>query len=225
MSRFIDVVTAAATTRKVTSYESVLTVEVASTRRVSSFETSSKVRNAIIGALKNAGFEDSEIQEGGGEMQISYWSWSKSVTHTIVVRKNEMAALMSGMAAVERVMVAERPKLFSGIKHDFRFHQPTPIFAPSTSPAEALEDAMKRARLTAEAIASANQEVIDSIVSVYELDPHAHKKTDGHDEVNAHGSDMDVIDYAESMPSDYSKLEQPSGRGIRRFRVRFALKQ
>ncbi len=97
MTRFIDVVTAAATTRKIEAYEAALTVEVTSNRRSPCIEASLKVRDKVIAALKQAGFSDAEINEGGGAAHQHFWSSNKYVQHRILVRSSNMLTLMRAM--------------------------------------------------------------------------------------------------------------------------------
>jgi hypothetical protein len=226
MIRYIDVISAAATTRSIASYESTLDLRVTSNRRTSCFDASLKLRDAVIAALKDAGFTDSEVNEGGGDVAQNWWSSGKSVSHRIIVRNSDMAVLMNGMAAVERILAENGSTIFSPIKQTFTFGTPTPIYAPSVSAADAIDSAMKRARVTADAIAAAHGTEIDSVMCVFEISTASQQSSNGHDEL--HDSSIYQSDFCEIQDSfgasPYSALEAPSGRGTRRFRVRFLLK-
>lgn len=228
MSRFIDVVTAAATTRRIESYESALWIEVNSGRRISCIDASLALRDKVIQALKSAGFDDSQINEGGSNIRQHQHSSSKFVSHRILVRSSDMSTLIRGMAALERTLDSNKPSyfraLFASIKESFTFDSPRPLYAPSASAAEALEHAMQRARATADAIAQAHGETVDSVIHVYELGAAAQSQSQGHDELEVGADDIDSYECISGGSTSYSPLEQPTGRGTRRFRVRFLLK-
>jgi hypothetical protein len=183
------------------------------------------LRDRVISALKNAGLSDSDIQEGGGNVELQFWSSTKSVSHSIIVRNSDMAKLMNGMAAVEQLFAANRPSYFSRIKQTFTFRSPKPIYAPSESAEDAIANAMRRARATADSIASAHGEMIDSLTSVFEISVASQRNLEGHDEIDR-GSDM-ALDFSETDDSfgaiSFPAVGEPKGRGTRRFRVRFSL--
>jgi hypothetical protein len=106
--RYVDVLTAAATTRNIESYESILELTVSSSRGALCFDSSLKLRERVISALKDSGMSDSDIHEGGGHSALQLWSSTRSVSHSIIVRNSDMAKLMNGMAAVERLFAANK---------------------------------------------------------------------------------------------------------------------
>ena len=224
--RYVDVLTAAATTRSIESYESTLELNVSSSRGGLCFDSSLKLRDRVISALRQSGLSDSDIHEGGGNVALQFWSSTKSVSHRIIVRNSDMAKLMNGMAAVEQLFAANKRTFFSPIKQTFTFQSPKPTYAPSESPENAIASTMQRARATAESIASAHGEIIDSLVSVFEISVASQRNLDGHDEIDG-GSDM-TLGFCETDDTigviSYPSLGEPKGRGTRRFRVRFALK-
>ncbi len=224
--RYIDVLTAAATTRSIESYESTLELNVSSSRGGLCFESSLKLRDRVISALRQSGLSDSDIHEGGGNVALQFWSSTKSVSHSILVRNSDMAKLMNGMAAVEQLFAANKRAFFSPIKQTFTFQSPKPIYAPSDSAENAIASAMQRARVTADSIASAHGERIELLVSVHEISAASQRSIPGHDEIDG-DSDM-AIDFCEIEDAigsiSYPSLGEPKGRGTRRFRVRFALK-
>ncbi len=222
--KYIDVLTAAATTRKIQSYESTIELSVRSSAKVSCFDASLKLREAVVVALKEAGFDDSQINEGGGDVSHTVYSSFKSVSHEIIVKNMDMRALVKGMAAVEQMLAQRKQPFFSRIKESFAFRTPVPIYAPSVSPAEALEGAMQRARQTAEAIAAAHGEVVDSLEHVFEVAAASQQSAAGHDEMDYAPSSEDD-DQTIGAITNYVALDQPTGRGTRRFRVRFSLAQ
>lgn len=224
--RYIDVLTAAATTRSVCSYEAVLDLHVTSSRGGTCFASSLKLRERVILALQNAGLPDASITEGGGNVALQYWSATKSVSHSISVRHPEMASLMNGMAAVEQLFASTHRSIFSPLKESFSFQSPKAIYAPSESAETAIALAMQRARATADAIAAAHGEVVDSLINVFEISVASQQSASGHDEVDSSsGMASDSLEFGdETGPVSYATLAEPKGRGTRRFRVRFALK-
>lgn len=223
--RYVDVLTAAATTRSIESYESTLELNVSSSRGGLCFDSSLKLRDRVITALKNVGLSVSDIHEGGGNVALQFWSSTKSVSHSILVRNTDMAKLMNAMAAVEQLFAANRRSYFSPIKQTFTFQSPKPIYATSASVEDAIANAMQRARTTADSIAAAHGEKVESLTSVFEISVASQRNLDGHDEIDS-GSDM-ALDFCETDDSigaiSYPVLGEPTGRGSRRFRVRFSL--
>lgn len=224
--RYVDVLTAAATTRSIELYESTLELNVSSSRNGLCFESSLKLRDSVIDALIKSGLSESDIHEGGGNVSLHFWSSTRSVSHSIIVRNPDIATLMISMAAVERLFATNKRTFWSSIKQTFTFQSPKPIYAPSESAENTIANAMQRARATADAIASAHGELIDSLVSVHEISTASQRYNPGHDEM---GGDSDLnIDFCETGNSiealSYPALSDPKGRGTRRFRVRFALK-
>ena len=224
--RYVDVITAAATTRRIESYESTLELNVSSSRGALCFDASLNLRDRVVSALKDSGLSDSDIHEGGGNVALQFWSSTKSVSHRIIVRNSDMAKLMNGMAAVERLFAANKRTFWSLIKQTFTFQSPKPVYAPSESAEDAIVNAMQRARATADSIASAQGEIIESLASVFEISVASQRNLQGHDEIDGE-SDMlsDFCDTDDSISAiSYPALGDPKGRGTRRFRVRFALK-
>ncbi|MCC9602279.1 hypothetical protein LOC67_17125 [Stieleria sp. JC731] len=190
------------------------------------FDSSLKLRDRVISALRNSGLSESDIQEGGGNVALQFWSSAKSVSHSIIVRNADMAKLMNSMAAIERLFASSKRTFWSPIKQTFAFQSPKPIYAPSESAENAIAGAMQRARATADSIAFANGEMIESLVSVHEIAVASQRNIPGHDEFDG---DADVaLDFCEIDDSigviSYPSLGDQKGRGTRRFRVRFALK-
>lgn len=224
--RYVDVLTAAATTRSIESYESTLELNVSSSRGGLCFDSSLKLRDRVISALRNSGLSDSDIHEGGGNVALQFWSSTKSVSHCIIVRNTDMAKLMNSMAAVEQLFASNKRTFWSPIKQTFTFQSPKPIYAPSESAENAIASAMQRARATADSIASAQGEMIESLVSVREIAVASQRSIPGHDELDG-DADM-ALDFCETDDSigaiSYPSLGDPKGRGTRRFRVRFAMK-
>ena len=224
--RYVDVLTSAATTRRIDSYESTLNLNVSSSRGGLCFDSSVKLRDRVISALRNSGLSDSDIHEGGGNVELQFWSSTKSVSHSIILRNADMAKLMNSMSAVEQLFAENKRTFWSPIKQTFTFQSPKPIYAPSESAEDAIASAMQRARTTADSIASAHGEMIESLVSVHEIAVASQRNIPGHDEVDG-DADMD-FDFSETDDSigaiSYPALGAPKGRGTRRFRVRFALK-
>ncbi len=227
MVRYIDVLTAAATTRRIDSYESTLELHVSSSRGGMCFDSSLKLRDRVIAVLKESGLSDSDIHEGGGNVALQFWSSTKSVSHSIIVRHPDMARLVNGMAAVERLFASNKPGFLSPIKQTFTFQSPKPSYAPSESADDAIANAMQRARATAESIASADGEMVEWLMSVVEISVASQRTLKGHDEIEG---DLDMeLDFVCEMDdsigeTSYPALGNPKGRGTRRFRVRFALK-
>ncbi len=112
--------------------------------------------------------------------------------------------------------------MFAPFQETFSFGAPEPIYAPSVSASEALENAMQRARSTADAIAQSHGEAVEGVLHVYELAAPSQRSVQGHDEYE--DNDLDCYERVTDDTSGYSTLEQPLGRGTRRFRVRFLLK-
>lgn len=224
--RYVDVLTAAATTRSIESYESTLELNVSSSRGGLCFDSSLKLRDRVISSLRHSGLSDSDIHEGGGNVALQFWSSTKSVSHSIIVRNSDMAKLMNGMAAVEQLFATNKRAFWSPIKETFTFQSPKPIYAPSESAENAISSAMQRARATADSIAFAHGEIIESLVSVHEISVASQWSIPGHDEID--GDSEMALDFCETDDSigaiSYPALGDPKGRGTRRFRVRFALK-
>ena len=226
--RFIEVLANARVEREIEAFESTLELSVMAGRKTSCMDESLNLRKETIAALKNAGLSDADIREGGGQASQNVWSYSKSITHFIIVRNASMDLLLSAMAAVEHLFTAAPQPYFSRLKKHYTFHNTIPVYAVSASPDDAIRDAIRRSRSTAELIAGESGVRLGNLIAVREC---MTKQT--HDAYQRSGFDIsDASDVIAEFCADemepaaittYGNLPPATGKAVRRFLVRYSI--
>ena len=224
--RYIEVLTNARVERRIEAYETMLELTVSCGKRSSCVDESLALREEVLAAIKEAGLSDDDIREGGGGVEQNRWSSSKSIVHRIVVQNPSMDVLISAMAAVERLFAAKPQPFFARVKKNFSFPSPSPVYAPAVSAEDAMRDAVRKSRSTAEVLARESGVRLGGMLFIREFT--ANRAPDGRQGQYFEPSDstldlcsvMECIDPDDSIP--YHELPAATSRAARTFVVRFA---
>lgn len=224
--RFIEVVANVRGEQEIEGYETTLELMTSGGRRSASFEDALKLREAVLGLLKQSGLTDAEIREGGGEAGQSYWSTTRDVIHRISIRHEKMDVLASAMAATERHFAGLPRRFFGGTSQNFTFHPPVPIYSTIKSVDDALHRAIQHARHTAERIAVESGCRLGDVISVVEAFPDRRQESKSGVEVTfSRGRFVDFgsVDDDSLGEGAYQSLPKNRANATRRYHVRYAI--
>ena len=185
------------------------------------------LREDVIALLKQCGLNANEIREGGGEVTQDSWSSKNTVVHQMILRNTSMDVLMSAMAKTERHFAGLPRSYFGGIKYNFIFDRPRPVYSTNLSAEDALQEAIESARETAGVIADASGLRLGPLISV--IEQHIERRVSNSEA--RHGTvDNMAIDFTETEDDSvgaitYTDLPHRVSRAARRFNVRYAAEE
>lgn len=223
--RFIEVVASARVSRIVESYRAKIKITVTTRRHESSLAESLALRDRVINALKEAGIDAGNIEEGGGQVTQSSWSSTKTVIHELCVTHPEMPSLIDGMGKVENVFAGIKQKWFSGIKRDFSFTVPTAEFSEDADAIdEALKKAVQHARSKANSLAQEAALQLGEVVSIVEESPRQREAKSG---LTADDPDYDSIFAFSAADTEgfYTPTSPTQSINRTRFRICFEVQE
>ena len=225
-SRYIEVVEPARVVRTIESYRTVIGITVTTRRTQSCLEVSLKLRDRVITALKNAGLTAEQIEEGGGHVSQQYWSSAKTVVHELRIVHPKMSQLVEGISEVERVFATIKDRWFSGVRRDFSVNAPTPEFADTSGTvADAMKQAMQRAKLKATSLAQEAGVQLGALESIVEEAPL--RPISSQNSVYADDPMLDDFDlgFSEMTSGTYTPATPAKSKQSSRFRIRFSIDQ
>ena len=230
--RVIQLVTSARLHRTVEAYRATIRIRVVARRSKSALTESVALRERVIAALRQAGIEPGNIEEGGGEVRASFWSSSKVVVHELRVTHPEMRTLVEGMANVENVFVGIKNTWFSGISRTFSFTVPTATFADdATAIDKALTDAVRRTQARAAALAQGAGVQLGPLISIAEYSPGKKQRSLSlvDDDVAFDEDGLDDMDLTAATVRrksyDYTPASPTQSTKSARFRICFEVKE
>lgn len=229
MSRHIEVVSTSRVIRRIECYRARIELTFSTPKHQSSLNESLSLRDQVLTALNEAGLDGDQIEEGGGQINQSSWSASKTVTHQLNIVSADMSVLIQAMAYVEGVFAAFKQSWFAGTKRDFAFSEPTPEFADDPDAAEtALKKAVANARRKATLLAAEAGVQLGDVIFITE----EHRSQEPRKPFQTFDNSDELLDDVDLMLSDvganptpipYSPASPGQGRAQAVFRVRFAI--